>query len=88
MPSAHAKSNLSYVCGSAETACPRKARTAGEVWANPFSVGWRDNLEQVFGATTSVAGMLLPRLHKPPGNGMDFPCNPDAVPLADFRHNV
>jgi palmitoyltransferase len=59
----------------------KEARIAGEVWANPYSVGLRENFEQVFGATRSWGAWLLPNRRKPPGDGMEFPVNPDAVPL-------
>lgn len=57
------------------------ARKAGHQWANPYSVGLRNNFEQVFGLSRNVYGWLLPSLKPPPGDGMNFPFNPTCVPL-------
>tara|TARA_B100000524_G_scaffold285441_1_gene160810 strand:+ start:152 stop:625 length:474 start_codon:yes stop_codon:yes gene_type:complete len=47
------------------------ARRAGHKWANPFDVGCRGNLEQVFGR--SRVSWLLPSRRRPPGDGIQWP---------------
>ena len=53
------------------------ARRRGERWVNPYSVGLRDNFEQVFGMSRNVFSWLLPSRKPPPGDGMDFPLAPE-----------
>ena len=60
-----------------------EARKNGERWHNPFSVGVRANFEQVFGMSRNVFTWLLPSRRPPPGDGMDFPVNPSAMPLRE-----
>ena len=51
------------------------AKQRGEVWINPYTVGWRENFSQVFGPSRRFGAWLLPSWKPPPGNGMDFPQN-------------
>ena len=53
------------------------ARKRGERWVNRWSVGVRGNFEQVFGMSRNVFSWLLPSRKPPPGDGMNFPLNPD-----------
>jgi len=62
------------------------ARRQGERWVNPYSVGMRDNFEQVFGLSRSHLAWLLPSRKPPPGDGISFPRNASCE-LADlFAH--
>ena len=53
------------------------ARKRGERWVNRWSVGVRGNFEQVFGMSRNVFSWLLPSRKPPPGDGMNFPLNPE-----------
>ena len=53
------------------------ARKRGERWVNPWSMGIRRNLEQVFGLSRNVLSWLVPSRKPPPGDGMNFPTNPE-----------
>lgn len=65
-----------------------EARREGRAFRNPYTVGVRANVEQVFGRSPR-AGLLgalawtLPSLAKPPGDGVSFPSNP-----RDLLHHV
>ncbi len=59
----------------------RDAMAHGEGCANPWSLGLRRNFEQVFGPTRNVCAWIMPSRRPPPGDGMNYPMNPSAVPL-------
>ena len=41
------------------------AKQRGEVWVNPYSMGWRENFQQVFGMSRCAALCRTPRVVPP-----------------------
>lgn len=62
------------------------AKERGERWSNPYDLGWRANLEQVFGMNRHVFAWLLPSLRLPPGDGMQFPTRAHDGSLGELHH--
>ena len=50
----------------------KKLQLRGRIWVNQYDLGWRRNLEEVFG-TPSWWRWMLPTLSFPPGDGHRFP---------------
>lgn len=60
------------------------ARQHGEVWVNPFDMGWSKNMQQVFGVSNFWLRWMLPGACEL-GDGLSFPTRHGAVELPQLN---